>query len=63
MTKRQWIILQAALIQLDAVAEADKSGGWAKVEFSWNSADDGEPPTHEEISEVAELVGRMTHDP
>lgn len=62
MTKRQWIILQAALIQLNEVCEADKSGGWVKVEFQWDEATDGDPPTHEEITDVAQIVGTMRPD-
>ena len=61
LTKRQWLILQAALIQFNEVRDADKSGGWIKMEFQWDGSNDGPVPDQEEIDELAEVVGRMPH--
>lgn len=54
MTKRQWVIVQTALLQLD---DANDKG-----DTVWDEDEDGELPTHEEIAEVAEIVGNMIHD-
>ncbi len=54
MTKRQWIILQVGLMELN---DRTKDGGsdW------WDDSADGPPPTKEEIDEVAQIVGDMHH--
>lgn len=62
MTHRQWVILQAGLLELELSVTADASGGWQKREFQWNAAEDGPPPTPEEIAAVAQLVGDLPHD-
>lgn len=54
LTKREWVILQQALldmrISLDGTAEVD-----------WDEDEDGPYPTADEIDLLAEKVGNMDH--
>jgi hypothetical protein len=44
VTHRQWLIIQQAMLTFErALVEGD---------FCWNDADDGPPPTQEEVSET-----------
>lgn len=54
MTKRQWHILQHALLAYRAAIDAGTPG--------WDTGD-GVPPAGEEIDDLAQLVGAMPYEP
>lgn len=56
LTKREWIILQQALVLSSDIAADDVS------RFPWDW-DDGEPPKPNEFDALAKKVGEMPHGP
>lgn len=55
MTKRQWVILQQALVDYQDAIRTGKP-------FTWDDDSDGLEPTADEIDGVAHEVGDLDHD-
>ena len=60
LTKRQWIIIQHALLALENEMAWDENPTGLYETIGWDEAD-GPPPTHDEIERVAHFVGNLPH--